>query len=211
MGFDMDTKTSSELVKPEGSFAIYLPSWSPDGRYLAFEEVWNYEGSGCFAYYDFETMIYRSWGEAIGLDAWSADSSQIIYDRMTYTTTGDEQIYIRDLTGGDEQMISVNITDGYAFAPAYSPLGDQVAYFVHMGEIDNQVYDLYVQNLSGGDPLVVGEFISVHPLEWSSDGSFLFFSSGRDESQQISAVSVIDGSISLVANGSSPAVVTIIK
>jgi Tol biopolymer transport system component len=115
------------------------------------------------------------------------------------------------LMGGDEQLISVNLQDGYAFAPAYSPLGEHVAYFVHKGEIDSQVYDLYIQDLSAGNPLVVGEFISVQPLEWSSDGIFLFFSSGSDIPQQISAVSVSDGSISLVAGGSFPTVATILE
>ena len=211
MVFDMDTKTSSELVQPEGSYAIYSPRWSPDGRYLAFEEVWNYEGNGYFAFYDFETRTYHTWGEPIGLYDWSADSSQISYDRMTYTPTGEERIYLRNLTGDNEQMISVNLSDGYAFAPAYSPLGDQIAYFVNKGGIDSQVYELHIQNLEGGDPLIVGEFISVQPLEWSSDGSFLFFSSGPGESSQISAVSVIDGSISLVAQGSFPSVATILE
>jgi len=211
LAYDMHARTTSELVKPEGSFAIYSPNWSPDGRYLAFEEVSTYEGSGDFAYYDFETMIYHTWGEAIGLYDWSADSNQIIYDRMTYTATGEERIYIRPLTGGEEQMISVNLSKGYAFAPAYSPLGDQVAYFVHNGEVDGEVFDLYIQNLSGGDPLVVGEFTSAQPMVWSSDGSLLFFSSGPYESQQISAVSVADGSISLVAQGTSPVVATIVK
>ena len=130
---------------------------------------------------------------------------------MTYTPTGEERIYLRNLTGDNEQMISVNLSDGYAFAPAYSPLGDQIAYFVNKGGIDSQVYELHIQNLEGGDPLIVGEFISVQPLEWSSDGSFLFFSSGPGESPQISAVSVIDGSISLVAQGSFPSIATIFE
>jgi hypothetical protein len=211
MVYDMDTMTYNELVKPEGSYAIYSPNWSPDGRYLAFEEVSNYEGSGYFAYYDFETMTYHTWGEAIGLYDWSADSSHIIYDRMTYTATGEERIFMRPITGGDEQLISVNLEKGYAFAPAYSPLGDHVAYFVHHGEVDVEVYDLYIQNLSGGDPLIVGEFISIQPIEWSSDGSLLFLGSGPFELQQISAVSVADGSISLVAQGSFPAVAAVTK
>lgn len=208
MGFDVDSRTASELVAPEGSFAIYSPEWSPDGRYLAFEEVWNYEGSGYFAYYDFETVTYHSWDEAIGLYDWSPDASQIVYDRMTYTPTGEERIYLRDLAGGDEVLLSTDTSGGYAFAPAYSPLGDRVAYFVHKGAIDEQVFDLYIQDLSGGEPLVLGDFIAAQPIEWSGDGAYLFFSSGSWESQQISAVNAADGSISLVAQGSSPTVAT---
>jgi len=208
MVFDMDTMTSNELVQPEGSYAIYSPRWSQDGRYLAFEEVWNYEGSGYFAFYDFKNMTYHTWGEPIGLYDWSADSNQITYDLMTYTPTGEERIYLRDLSGSDEQVISVNLLDGYAFAPAYSPLGDKIAYFVNKSGVDSQVYELYIQDLAGGDLLVLGEFISVQPLEWSSDGNYLFFSSGPGESPHISAVSVIDGAISLVAQGSFPTVAT---
>ena len=207
--YDPDTRTSTELVKPEGSYAIYSPNWSPNSRYLAFAEIAHMEGSGFFAYYDFDTNTYHSWGEAIGFYTWSSDSNHILYDRLTYTASGEERIYSRPLAGGEEELVSIDLSSGYTFAPAYSPMGDKVAYFVNTGDLESQVFDLYIQDLSGGDPLIFGEFVSVRPPVWSSDGNTIFFSAGEYRSQQISGISLVDGSITTIAEGSFPTVATI--
>ena len=38
---DMDSEETLELVTPERGYALYGPDWSPDGRFLAFEEIFN--------------------------------------------------------------------------------------------------------------------------------------------------------------------------
>ena len=207
--YDPDTGISSELVKPEGSYAIYSPQWSPNARYLSFEEIAYMEGSGYFAYYDFDTLTYQGWRDAIGQYDWASDSNHILYDRMTYTATGEERIYLQPLSGGEEQVISMDTFDGYAFAPAASPAGDKIAYFVNTSDIDLQIYDLFIQDLSGGNPLVFGQFIAANSPVWSSDGKVLFFSSGEYRLQQVSMVSMDDGSITTIADGTFPTVATI--
>ena len=57
----MDSGESSELVKAERGVALYTPIWSPDGRYLGFDELVYMEGRGPFAYYDFEGGQYVAW------------------------------------------------------------------------------------------------------------------------------------------------------
>jgi Tol biopolymer transport system component len=205
----MNTRASVELVPPDGGYAMSSPRWSPNGRYLAFQEITGYEGSGFFAYYDFETDTYHRWEDRIGLLTWSADSTQIAYDRLTYTATGEERIFIRDLTGGEEQLVTSGITSGYAFAPAISPLGDRIAYFTHDGVRDFEVYTLYIRMLSNGETIEIGEFSNIQQPEWSSDGSLLTLSSGTYGTQQVITVSVEDGSFSVVAEGSIPTIAAI--
>ena len=38
---NLDSDETLELVAPERGYALYGPNWSPDGRFLAFEEVFN--------------------------------------------------------------------------------------------------------------------------------------------------------------------------
>jgi hypothetical protein len=53
IGFEVDSGETVELVKPERGYALYGPVWSPDGRFLSFNELLYMEGRGPFAYYDF--------------------------------------------------------------------------------------------------------------------------------------------------------------
>ena len=51
---DLDTGETSLLVEPENGYTLILPTWSPDGRFISFDELIYMEGRGPFAYYDFE-------------------------------------------------------------------------------------------------------------------------------------------------------------
>jgi Tol biopolymer transport system component len=57
---DLDSGESSLLVGPEKGLTLILPTWSPDGRFLSFDELIYMEGRGPFAYYDFEAQQYVS-------------------------------------------------------------------------------------------------------------------------------------------------------
>jgi len=201
---NLDTGESRELVAPEGGYALSTPIWSPDGRFLSFDEVAYYEGRGNFAYYDFEAQEYVALGQPLGLYDWSPDGEQIVYDNLTYTATGEERIYLRDRQGGDERLLSPDYEQGYAFYPVFSPQGDRVAYFANLGAIDDSIYHLYVQNLAGGEPTDLGEYESVQSPAWSPDGSALIFSAGPFDGQQVLAVKVAGGSAAVLAEGSEP-------
>lgn len=201
---NMDTGESRELVAPEGGYALSTPTWSPDGRFLSFDEVAYYEGRGNFAYYDFEAQEYVALGKPLGLYDWSPDGEQIIYDNLTYTATGEERIYISDRQGGEERLLSPDFEQGYAFYPVFSPQGDRAAYFVNLGAIDDSIFHLYVQNLAGGEPTDLGEFESVQSPAWSPGGSALIFSAGPFDGQQVLAVNVSGGSATVLAEGSAP-------
>ena len=205
-GIDLDTGESSQLVGPEGGYALYLPAWSPDGRFLSFDELAYYEGRGNFAYYDFDTQEYVAWDEPIGLYDWSPDGEQVTYDRLTYTATGQERIFLRDRQGGEERLFSPEFGQGYAFYPVFSPQGDRIAYFANLGALDEPFYTLFVQSLADGEPHELGQFESVQSPGWSPDGSRLVFSTGPSGTQVIVAVNVSDGGTTFLVEGSDPEV-----
>lgn len=201
---DLDSGTSSLLVKPENGYSLIQPTWSPDGRFLSFDELVYMEGRGPFAYYDFEAQKYVAWDEALGFYDWSPDGSQLAYDRMTYTATGTERIFTRARLDGGEVQVSPESVQGYAFSPVYSPDGQQIAYLTNPGNLDSVQYTLVVQNLSTGEVRELGSYESAWNLDWSSDGKTLIFSAGPYLAQQVYGYDLASGTATVLAQGSQP-------
>jgi Tol biopolymer transport system component len=202
---DADTGETSELVRPERGYTLVNPRWSPDGRFLSFEELLYMEGRGLFAYYDIDAQEYVAWEEAIGNYSWSPDGEQIAYDRMVYIPTGEERILVRDRQGGEERNLSSQIESGYAFLPAFSPGGDQLAFWVESGGFESQDYTLYVVDLPESEPRPLGDFAEIQGLAWSADGEQLIFSAGQFDQQQIVTVNVAEETSAAMVPGSQPA------
>lgn len=207
LAIDLDSGDSAELVKPERGYALYGPVWSPDGRFLSFDELIYMEGRGNFAYYDFEAQRYIAWEKAIGMYDWSPDSAYLAFDYMTYTATGNERIFLRSREGTEETQLSPE-TQVYAFHPAISPDGQQVAYLAGSSNVDSQSYVLTVQSIQGGEPRELGVFESVQGLDWSPDGKYLVFSAGPFDAQKVYAVDVENGAVMVLAEGGQPSTTT---
>jgi Tol biopolymer transport system component len=196
-----------ELVPPQNGLSLRAPQWSREGRFLSFEEVWGYEGSGYFAYVDMETQEYTSFEEAFGFYDWSPDSETIVHDTLTYTPTGSERIYLRPRAGGESVQFSPDYETGYAFSPLYSPSGEQIAYLAEVGAIDSGMYTLFVQPVAGGEPRQLGIFEFGIYLSWLPDESGLVLSAGPIETRQIFEVAITDGSVRVLADGDAPALI----
>ena len=162
------------------------------------------EGSGPFAYYDFEGQEYVAWDEPVGLTSWSPDGSQLTYARHTYAATGDERLYLRPRLG-DEQLLGPDY-DGPAYAthPVFSPAGDRIAYLAYLEGPETQEATIMVIDPAGGEPKSLGQFAGVWDLAWVQDGSHVVFSAGPWESSQIMALNIADGSQTLLTAGSQP-------
>lgn len=201
---DLDSGATDLLVAPENGYTLLLPTWSPDGRFLSFDELIYMEGRGPFAYYDFESQEYIPWDEPLGVYDWSPDGSQIAYDRLTYSPNGTERIFTRPRLDGAEQQISADLDQGYAFYPVYSPDGMQVAYLINPGGPESVQHTLVVQDLANGETRELGSYESVWYLEWSSDGKALVFSAGPHESQQVYGYDLVNEIATELAQGSQP-------
>ena len=203
---DLDSGGTSLLVEPQNGYSLFLPAWSPDGRFLSFDELVYNEGRGPFAYYDLEAGEYISWEEPLGFYDWSPDGSMLAYDRMTYTATGTERIFTRARVDGVEEQVSPEVEGSYAFLPVYSPDGTQIAYLVNSSGLESVQYTLVVQDLPAGEPRQLGTFESVWYLEWSPDGRALVFSAGPHLAQQVYGYDLVNGASTVIAQGSEPSV-----
>jgi Tol biopolymer transport system component len=204
--FDLDSGESSLLVPPEKGYTLILPTWSPDGRFLSFDELLYMEGRGPFAYYDFEAQQYIHWDEPLGNYDWSPDGSQLAYDRLSYTAAGTERIFTRARMDGTEEQVSPDLELGYAFFPVYSPDGLQIAYLTNLGGPENIQHTLIVQDLATGETRELGSFESGWYLDWSTDGRALVFSAGPYESQQVYGYDLVHEEAIVLAEGSQPSI-----
>jgi Tol biopolymer transport system component len=202
---DVDSGESVELVGPENGYSLGRPQWSRDGRYLFFDEVWNYEGTGYFTIYDFDNESYASSQESIGFYDLSPDGQTLAYDTLTYGPSGEEKVYLRPIAGGEPQQFSPEYEIGYAFFPLFSPAGDQLAYMAEVGVLDSGQYTLFVQALQEEEARSLGVFEFGYYLNWLEDGSGLILSGGPFEARQIFEVSLADGAIRVLAEGDMPA------
>jgi Tol biopolymer transport system component len=202
---DLDSGESLLLVTPERGYALYGPQWSPDGRFLAFSEVLAMEGSGLFAYYDFESQEYVAWDEAVGRASWSPDGSLLTYARHTYAASGEERLYLRPRQGGEQLLGPDYDGPAYATQPVFSPAGDQIAYLAKLEGPMTDITTIMVLDLDGGEPKSLGQFEDVWEMAWVPDGSHVVFSFGQYESRQIVALNISDGSQTVLAAGSQPA------
>jgi Tol biopolymer transport system component len=201
---DIETGETSELVAPQGGRPLIWPHWSPDGRFLGFNEVLYMEGSGEFAYYNFVDQQYVAWKDAIGSYSWSPKGEQLAYDRMSYTPQGSERIWLNTRQKENEQAFSPKYEQGYAFGPVFSPQGDRIAYLSNMGDLENTQYALFVVDVNGSEGPSLGTFEQSWGINWSPDGKWLALNSGPYENRQIMLVSAEDGTTTVIAKGSQP-------
>ena len=197
---DVDSGENMELVSPHG-YSIANPSWSPDGRYIAFEEIWNMEGSGYVAFYDFETGEYTTYAEALGMLDWSPDSQRLAYDMLTYTASGSEQIFLRPLKGGEDLQVAPDYEQGYTYSPRFSPSGGMIAYLFHNGDPESLLSTVQVQLFDSGEVRSLGDFENPTHLGWLPDESGLIVSVGPYGTRQVMEISLLDGSVRVLAEG----------
>ena len=85
------------------------------------------------------------------------------------------------------------------------PASNQVAYLAFLEGPETQTAHIMVIDIAGGEPRALGQFEGVWELDSVPDGSQLVFSFGPWESRQIIALNIDDGSQTLLAPGSQPA------
>ena len=151
---DLQTLTLTKANAPENEpLGHQDPTWSPDGRYIAYVQNGRDGTRGAPVVMRYDTTTNEATaltGPGYSTPVWSHNGK---YLAATRTTAFGTDIVVLDGRGSELLRLT---SDGRSFAPAWSPIGDAIAYL----EIDHGVTDLWLVPVhivelpvADGDPL----------------------------------------------------------
>ena len=169
------------------------PSWSPDGKRIAFHSNRDWDNPHNIEIYVMDADggnpqnltnnltedKYPAWspnGERIAFSA-RRDGHFIGRFGITY------EIYVMDADGDNEQRLTENRQNDWH--PSWSPDGKRIAFSAdRRGDLEN--YEIYVMDADGGNEqrLTQNRENDEYP-SWSPDGKRIAFYSDRDENYEI--------------------------
>ena len=175
-GFDICTinpdGTNRQRVTRTPDITERWPTWSPDGKWIAFapfnpSKLVMTDPNG-----DNETLLIKSYQNS-SPPAWSPGGTKIARANV-------QKLYILDIITGEEKKIFPLAANTLGYRdPAWSPDGREIA-FASLSKQGNQ-RDIYVTNIEGNQV----RRLTNHPFEdhapaWSPDGHRIAFYSNRD-------------------------------
>ncbi len=191
--YNVQDSTSKRLTS--GNSFNYLPSWSPDGNWIAFlsdkagtkeYNLWKVpanSGTAIQITSDFNDLndLKIIDGRSPKTLSWSKDGGSIAFARLKKSNEGyDFDIYSVPANGGSKStIISSQWSD---FCPAYSPDGTAIA-FVSDRSGTNEIWTMHFQTkkfrqITGS----TGKWIYENSgkIEWSASGKKILFTSSHD-------------------------------
>jgi tol-pal system beta propeller repeat protein TolB len=164
----MNADGSDQRRLTNNSWADRNPTWSPDGRQIAFQRdhgnfdiyVMNADGTG-------ERQLTTAIADDID-PAWSPDGRQIAFASRRDASTF--QIYVMDLAGNAQRLTN---SPGQEFNPAWAPNGRKLAFHSNRDGVSSKIYLMNPDGTSQ-TPLTTTASDDLNPA-WAPDGQELVF------------------------------------
>ena len=159
-----------------------FPTWSPDGRRVAFYRFWD--GGGIAFYvvpalggteHRLHRVAFKPWSSGL---SWSPDGSSLAFPGAQENESG-TWISLLSLADSSTRRLTSPSGQDADYSPAFSPDGSRVAFV--RGTLAGVVQDLYVVPTRGGEPKRLTfdrTWIKGSPT-WTPDGRDIVFSSPR--------------------------------
>jgi TolB protein len=187
----MDADGAHPRRLTEKAFRDDAPSWSPDGKRLAYSVM---EGNASYVHtYEFAS------GQAVRLvrgmtPSWSPDGRRLLF---VGSRGGSPALLLAAPDGKDEMRLTSG--PGAASDPAWSPNGSRIAYFRSQGG----KAELRVVSVDGRSDTALasieGRWLSAP--SWSPDGQWLAFAAGPQEKQAAYVVDAQGRAVRPLAGG----------
>lgn len=199
------TQTALDAHSDSLGFINSAGSWSPDGKQFAFGDV--RDGRPGISIYDLKTgkvakrFSIPEAAEVFGT-TWSPDASSIAFSAMA---NGHLDLFTLDLREGKTRRLT---NDYYAeLNPSWSPDGKTIAISTDrfssdisrllFGDLDIALFDVATSEVRRVPAFESGKHLGV---QWSADGSSLYFISDRDGISNIYRLTVATGEIRQITN-----------
>ncbi len=176
----IDPQTSAQrlIAKTEDAEE---PTWSPDGRQLAFE-LWDESGTSVYSVRadgtDLRLVLKNAWSPS-----WSPDSKQLVVARETCyqaPCSADDfatsNLFLVDADGGDPRQLTF-VADG-ADTPEWSPDGEWIA-FMGADGIDLVQPEEMAEPEHIRSRWLLGVDDTAYDFAWSPDGAWIAFAGDK--------------------------------
>jgi TolB protein len=174
-----------------GNAADYGPTWSPDGKKIAFvsgrnNSAWSFVDTDIFIM-DADGRNVVSWEgsqyySADNYPEWSPDGCCIVYTSSKYPYVNDSEVpdIFSAYANPANDVNITNLTNTYTenSSPSWSPQGERIVF----ASVRNGNWDIYMMNKSGSEivQLTHSDNFAFSP-DWSPDGTRIAFAGGEGE------------------------------